>query len=381
MKKRFLLLIPLFFLILTGCSYRELNDLAIASSLGIDYEDNNYTITAEVLNFNKKDEGDVTGGSILYYGTGKTIAEAIRNIYYKYPRLLHLGHLRLIILGKNTIEQKTDEIFDYFLRSPEAANDPYVLVNNKGTAKEIINPDNKSNDTFNAKELISNLESNELRQGTVTTINFEEFLSIYLREGIDPVIPTIHYDKEKDNVYSTTILTGMTAFKNNALLTPLSIDESKAYNILQNKFEDIMIVTDFKNSKLSALLLFPNSSYSVKIKDKITVTIDLAFEGHISEIQKKVDLLDPNILNEIKENLTETIENKIRKLLQYCKKYNVDILGLKDQIYRHYPKEYEKYKKQNIYEIATFKINTNLTLDRHGSTYIGSTKGGSYDKN
>ena len=196
-KLKYLLVIPLMLLFSTGCSYKELNDIAIASSLGIDYENNKYTITAEVLNLNKKDEGDVTGGSILYYGEGKTIAEAIRNIYFRYPKLLHLGHLRLIVLGKNTIEEKTDEIFDYFLRSPEAAKDPYILVNNKGSAKEIINPEEKNEETFNAKELISNLESNQLRQGTVTMINLEEFLSAYLRDGIDPIIPTINMDKEK----------------------------------------------------------------------------------------------------------------------------------------------------------------------------------------
>lgn len=381
-KLKYLLVIPLMLLFSTGCSYKELNDIAIASSLGIDYENNKYTITAEVLNLNKKDEGDVTGGSILYYGEGKTIAEAIRNIYFRYPKLLHLGHLRLIVLGKNTIEEKTDEIFDYFLRSPEAAKDPYILVNNKGSAKEIINPEEKNEETFNAKELISNLESNQLRQGTVTMINLEEFLSAYLRDGIDPIIPTINMDKEKDNKYSTTTINGMTPFKNNALLTPLSIEESRAYSMLNNSFTDIMIVTKYQNKDLSALLVFPNSDYEVKMKNnKINVNINLKFEGHISEVQQKIDLINENNLKEIKINLTETIEEKVRKLLQYCKKNNVDLLGLKDQIYRHYYKEYKNYKDENIYSIATFNIKTDITLDRHGSTYIGSTKGGIYDKN
>lgn len=381
-KKKFIFLIPILLIIFTGCSYNELNEIAIATSLGIDYEDNNYTITAEVLNLNKKDKGDVTDSTILYYGTGKTIAEAIRNIYFKYPKLLHLGHLRLIILGKNTIEQKTSEIFDYFLRSPEAANDPYVVVNNQGTAKEIINPENKDPNTYNTKELISNLESNELREGTVVMVNLEDFLYVYLKDGIDPVIPTINMNKQKDNTYSETIIRGMTPFKNNALLDPLTIDESRAYSILQNKFTDIMIVSQYQNTNISILIHSPSSNYKVKLKNnKVIVNINLSFEGHISEVQQKINLVNNKNLEKMKTNLIETVEEKIRKLLQYCKKNNVDLLGLKDQIYRHYYKDYKNYKDENIYSIATFNIKTSVILDRHGSTYIGSTEGGKYDKN
>ena len=42
MKKLLLLLIIC--LSFTGCSYKELNELAIANSIGIDYEDGKYCI-------------------------------------------------------------------------------------------------------------------------------------------------------------------------------------------------------------------------------------------------------------------------------------------------------------------------------------------------
>ena len=47
MKKIILLLIIL--LPCTGCSYVELNDLAIVSAVGIDYENNNFNLTAQIM--------------------------------------------------------------------------------------------------------------------------------------------------------------------------------------------------------------------------------------------------------------------------------------------------------------------------------------------
>ena len=40
MKKIKIILILVLTILISGCSYKELNDLAIASALGIDYENN-----------------------------------------------------------------------------------------------------------------------------------------------------------------------------------------------------------------------------------------------------------------------------------------------------------------------------------------------------
>ena len=49
-----IILTTLFFM--SGCSYKELNDLAIASAIGIDYENNEFIITSQILNFQKSEE-------------------------------------------------------------------------------------------------------------------------------------------------------------------------------------------------------------------------------------------------------------------------------------------------------------------------------------
>ena len=60
MKKIILLLI---ILLLSGCSdYKELNNLAIANTIGIDKKDNEYKLCIEVLNTDKEN-----GKNKIYY--------------------------------------------------------------------------------------------------------------------------------------------------------------------------------------------------------------------------------------------------------------------------------------------------------------------------
>jgi spore germination protein KC len=80
MKKLFILILCLF---LTGCyNYKELNKIAVVSSISIDKKDNNYLVGAQVLNVKPKDDTN-SSNVIVYEEEGKTIEEALRNITKK----------------------------------------------------------------------------------------------------------------------------------------------------------------------------------------------------------------------------------------------------------------------------------------------------------
>ena len=77
MKKILVIILTLLFC--TGCfDYKEINDLAIISAIGIDYENDEYIITLEILN----DQIDKASSKITSYtktGSGKTLTSAIEN--------------------------------------------------------------------------------------------------------------------------------------------------------------------------------------------------------------------------------------------------------------------------------------------------------------
>ena len=59
--KKIILIIALF--LLTGCyDYKEINNLGIISAIGIDYQDDEYNVTLEVLN----DQADKDSNKIKF---------------------------------------------------------------------------------------------------------------------------------------------------------------------------------------------------------------------------------------------------------------------------------------------------------------------------
>lgn len=373
--KKILIVIVSFFL-LTGCSYKELNDLAIVTAIGIDYIDNEYLISAQIMNL-QKSEGDKTSQqAILYKGSGITIVQALRNIMMQYPKTIYLGHLELAVLGKDVIEQKTNEIFDYFISSPESSNDFMVLVNKDGLAEDIIDPEKAASESESnpTKDILESLKNTQNRQGMAYQINFEEFVALYLEVGKDPVIPIIKY-LENEAETSNVMLTSMVAFKDNVLQKELTKEQAIAFSTLNNYYYDIPFNANYKDSTISVLMINPTSKYSIKIKDdKLVLNIDINLEGHASEVSSKVILSNPKTAREIENIYEKQIKDNVISLIDYCKENNVDVLGLKNMIYKNHYKDYKKYEDKNIYEIADINIDVKIKMYRYGNAYVGISK-------
>lgn len=362
-----IIIVTLFFI--NGCSYQELNDLAIASAIGIDYKENEFIVTSQILNFKKNGE-EKEENVILYEGKGKTIGEAIRNTYLQYPYKLHLGHLELIVLNKNAANEKLTEIIDYFIRSPEARSNCYFMVSTKGNAKEILTPSEESEDTFTANKIVKIVEDTKKYQGTTTLMTLDQVSMAFLSKGTYPVITSLKYEQDEEK-YSNVISSGLVVLKeNNTITNELTKEETTAYNIINKNITDVMLSFNYKNSNINVIVFNPKSKIDVKIKNnKLKVKITINLEGHISVINKKINLQKKENIKDIEHKTEEEIEKYINDLIKFSKTNNIDILKIKNTIYKNYYKEYKKYENQNIYDIADIETKINVNLYRYGNTY------------
>lgn len=372
MKKIILLLIIL--LPCTGCSYVELNDLAIVSAVGIDYENNNFNLTAQIMDM-EDSENSSSAKALIYEASGETISTAIRNFAIRYPKTVYFGHLEVIIISKDAIEQKLEDIFDYFMRSTEVRSSGFVAITNNEKAEDILNPKEEKNSSFPAEDIKSSLMVASKRNGTVREITLEEFVSDYLKEGKDPVVPLIKTTNTDPLASSKIIIENMVPLKKMKVLTPLSKEESIAYNMINNSFYDVTINTKYNNKLIGTVIYNPNSSIDVKLENnKLKVTININIESKLYEIEQKINLAKGNNQDKIKDEVSKELKNYVLKLINYAKNNNVDILGIGNNIYKNYYKDYQKYQKKNLYEEASFKININNKMYRHGNIDKGVEK-------
>ena len=367
MKRLFFLLFIILSLFLSsGCSYFELNDLAIATALSIDYEDEKIVVSAQILNF-ETESGSTKKKALVYEGVGENVGEAIRNIYKAYPKKLHLGHLELIVVSEDAVTYKIKEILDYFLRSPEARNDCNFVIAVGSSAKSVLVPINSEETTFTSDEIIDSIKNAEKFQGTVFSSTLQDVSKSYLETGIMPAVTAVTFDNTD---YSHVKSLNLVGIKKDNTLTPLIGDkEANSYNMINEHFSDIMIEVPFHNNKISVVLYKPKSNISVTLKDKPVFKISIDIEANISQIDQKYNLEKEAIVKEIEDSIEKEVNSYVDDLTKFCSDNDIDLVGLKQLIYKNHYNDYKKYKDMNLYKESNIKITSNVNLYRYGNTY------------
>ena len=368
--KKIIIMLVIFVFTLTGCSYIELNDLAIANALGIDYKDGNYEITAQILDLQQSGEGTSQTKTIIYEAKGETITEAFRNVSLSYPKMLYLSHLKLVVLGESIMESDIDSLFDYFLRSPSTRNDFDVLINPSGSAKDILNKNSEEAQSVSSSEILESLDVTTKRQGTTVRYNMEEIISMFLEENITPVVTSIEEVDKKNK------LTGIVALDNkNNKVVKLSDKTATAYNLLNNNLFDIGVKFPYKDNIIDIVLIRPKNGVDVKIEgNNLTINLNINISAQPTEVRKEINLEDEKVQKEIQSLINKELKTYLISLINDCKTNNVDILGIERLIYKNHYKEYENFKDLNYCEVANFNLNVSAKLFRYGNTYR-STKG------
>lgn len=349
MKKIFIL----FILLLSGCSdYKELNNLAIVNTIGIDKKNNNYKLCIEVLNTDKEN-----GKNKIYYSTGKTINEAINKVNNKSPKIIYGGHLDKIIVSKDILNDKKIDLVDSFFRLTEVKDEFDFFVTKDNDACDIVKSLSKLPNNSSSR-LQKNSKEN---RSTSSYTNIDVFISNYLKTGIDPVISVLNI---KDNeVYIDNIA----ITKNGKVIKYLDTKESIGYNLIRNEIDKISIPISYKD-KYSTIKINKSTTKNkvIKKKNKYIIEININIEAYLTEYNFDLDLTKNNTITKLEEISKKEIDKYITSAIKLDKESNY--LGFKRMIYERYPKE-----KDYIYDI---KKNIKVNIKRKGEikNYIKEKK-------
>ena len=127
MKKIIIMLISIF--LLSGCAdYVEINDLAIISGIAIDYENDLYKLTAQLIENDKV---------VVLTTASSSIDEAMSEISKLSNKELFISHLKVLILSDRLIKENKD-FYDYFLRSSKSKMNFYTYIASKDEISSIF---------------------------------------------------------------------------------------------------------------------------------------------------------------------------------------------------------------------------------------------------
>ena len=360
-------------LISSGCyNYKEINDMAIVSSIGIDKDNKNdkYIVSAQIMN-SKESEDSEDSQITVYTKEGDTVHEALRNITLKSPRKLYGNHLSKIVLSEEVAKEGIDNILDIFNRITEVRNEFIITIVKEDKASDVLKV-LTTTESIPAEYVKLSLKIADKTSGLTYATKLDEFISLYLKKGIDPVVPVLKIDKKEKkgttinnitttNPISKIVIEDLAVTNKGKLETYLKNEEVIGYNFLRNQIQKMIIPVkcDDENNYASILILKNKTKSNAAKKDnKYIINFNINSEAIITEYNCKKDLTDEKVIKELEKDTEKKIKRYIKKSLNKQKETKGKFLGLERIIYLDYP----KYKNEDY----SVKYNAKVNLVRKG---------------
>lgn len=374
MKKFVLIIITLFILLISsGCyNYKEINNMAIVSSIGIDKDNKNdkYIVSAQIMN-SKESEDSEDSQITVYTKEGDTVHEALRNITLKSPRKLYGNHLSKIVLSEEVAKEGIDNILDIFNRITEVRNEFIITIVKEDKASDVLKV-LTTTESIPAEYVKLSLKIADKTSGLTYATKLDEFISLYLKKGIDPVVPVLKIDKKEKkgttinnitttNPISKIVIEDLAVTNKGKLETYLKNEEVIGYNFLRNQIQKMIIPVkcDDENNYASILILKNKTKSNTAKKDnKYIINFNINSEAIITEYNCKKDLTDEKVIKKLEKDTEKKIKRYIKKSLNKQKETKGKFLGLERIIYLDYP----KYKNEDY----SVKYNAKVNLVRKG---------------
>lgn len=403
MKKIKLFIILIFISLTTGCwNYRELNDLAIVSAIGIDEENGVYNVSVQIMDPAQQGSNTNSSGSSsestpidVYEGQGKTILEAMSNILLKQPGDIFLGHVDVVVISDQLARKGIENFIDFLLRDRESRKIFPMVITKNTKASDIIKLITPL-ELISGKYINSTLEAAKKNNGIISNRLFDEVLMCLFVEGREPTISSIeligspekgeNLDNPSTSIPSTYFqISGSGVFVNDKLVGYFDPKESMGYTYIRNKSEStvISVPCDDEGNYASIKLEKSSSKLKTTIKNgKPVGEITLDTKAVISEFNCKMDLLKTETIKKM-----EKVTNKeLRKLLDNTmisaqKEFKSDVLGFGEYLYKNNHKEWKKHKKNwnETFSNMEYKLQVSTEIRNVGSI-IDSLKN-SYEGN
>lgn len=350
MKKIIILLGVLF--CMTGCTeYTELENLAYVSAIGIDYDNDKYTMTYEILN-NKKEKDTIKEGSYTISGEGKTLTEATQNTSAKISKKPFFDHTQVVIVNDKLLENGLEPLTDFVLRNTQIRNSFYLY--GAKNAEEIL----KSTDEINpvvANRLKNLIEINTFADKLDQKTNYDEFINNIENYKMDNTIPELEIIDNNINIKEINLLN---KYKKVALL---STEDANLISFLTRSNSNIYLTKDYNDLPINLKAILTSKKITITSD---SITLDLKSLALVVDNEPEMDLLNEENYQKLNTDYSEIMREKIIYIFKIMQKNNSDLLGIKDLYYKKNREELgDIWTKYNI------NVNVKLSINKKGIIY------------
>ena len=367
-------------LLTTGCwSSREVQDLAIITSIGIDRisEDgmDQWQVSARMI------QSATTGGGggqpsgssqeVLMKGKGITIEDAVRDIAKRLPRQPFYAHVSTAIVGKRAAQEKMGDVLEVLTRFVEMRPRVNLLVA-RGDAFSILQTQPEMAKT-NSKETLSMAKDTAKAAGLSSSVNLSEFAQWLLSPGRDAVLPEIKLiqptEKGEASVSKTQIVEGLGVFRGAKLVGWLNRQETLGYLLLTQKLSTAEIRLPVKKGDQWFTYFIAKTKSRIESQltgDKLSYRIQIDTVGSIVD-SGGLDLTAETI-PEVEDSCAASIRELALQTINQAKDYNSDFLGCSQHLHRYEPAIWREIAPhwRESFRAADIEVNVTAKVENTG---------------
>lgn len=374
----------------------ELNMRIIVTAIGVDFSDDKYEVTAQVVR--PSDGSTAEGGSAgLDFISAKadTVAEAMYKVSFLLGKTAGLGHVNTICFGKSVVDGNLAiPTIDYFLRDARIPTSCLLVVCDGESSEELKKT--KALELSNAVG-IQKLYLYKEQSMNGTMIQLERFVNDYYKIGSTSIISGMKFEDESSSEGSSGSGSGegqgggssssgsggegstsgsggseekpkqRIAFNNKVYLFKngnkvFEFDEDngvKGLNYANSKSKSGIISLN----NISDDEYYDNARVSVFVRDK-KVSIDAYFDGDTPICKMRVKTSRNEVIEidnasgekfetlyiqrdfltkKVEEKIKEEMEKEIKNTFNLAKEANADVFHLGDELYSKNPKKWKKF--------------------------------------
>ncbi|SFQ04142.1 spore germination protein KC [Psychrobacillus psychrotolerans] len=375
-------------LLLAGCwDKRELNELAIATAISIDKKDDEYHVAAQVVIPTELSTKGGTGSSpvTLYEANGKSVNEAIRKLTLVAPRMIYLGHLRIVVISEELAKEGIDGTVDFLSRGWELRSDFYLIVSKETDAREILNIQTTL-EKVPANDLFNILHTSEANYSSTIAVNFFEMKTNLEREGKQGVLTGVQIlgdsskGSSKQNVESIVPeafikFEELAVFKEDKLVGWLNDNESRGYNGITNQVKStvgIVSCPEGGNGNVSIHIKKYKSEMKSKKTNSNNPEIDLKVNivANLGEVSCDIDLTKQETVKMLEKEFEKAVKTDLQETIKVVQeKYHTDIFGFGATINKENPEKWKKIKGNwdEIFSEMPVNIDVDAQISHFGS--------------
>ncbi|KMY56054.1 spore gernimation protein [Bacillus sp. FJAT-27231] len=357
-------------LLLTGCwdSY-EPDRMVYVHGIGIDYKNGYYTVYLQLINLGmlaKKESGGGTEETKVEVGkaTGKTVDEAIFNLYRSSQRRIFWGHLAVIVFTEEALRaQGLSHAVDLFDRYREtryrmwmyATKEPLDKLLTAVPVMELSTALSRLSDPYATYDQRSLLKPVDLRELLI-------FLNEPPHEAVIPLVGVDEKDWKTNSGKRNTIQwQGAAIVTANSFKRSLSPKEAAGLKWINKDLnrEDLRIK---KGKHQNTSILIHHLAVHIEPiirKEDIRFEIQIKAQANLREISHSVNL------REITHEAEKTIAKEVKDTFKTGVKADADVLRLSETLYRKDVQAWKRVQQQGsipLTEQSLAKVNVHVKV-------------------